>query len=87
MSESQEQWYRRMYKETGDENYLVMLNQITKNKETPNSQEPKDLSSFFKPTEQAFVQQAALSQRDLAALPTSLDLNHPYLHHRSITNR
>lgn len=82
MSESQEQWYRRMYKETGDENYLVMLNQITKNKETP-----KDLSSFFKPTEQAFVQQAAPSQRDLAALPTSLDLNHSYLHHRSITNR
>lgn len=82
MSESQEQWYRRMYKETGDENYLVMLNQITKNKETS-----KDLSSFFKPTEQAFVQQVALSQRDLAALPTPFDLNHSYLHHWSITNR
>lgn len=46
MSETQEQWYRRMYKETGDKNYLTLLNQITKKKETP-----KDLSSFFKPTE------------------------------------
>jgi hypothetical protein len=47
MSETQEQWYRRMYKETGDKNYLTLLNQITKKKETPNSQEPKDLSKYF----------------------------------------
>lgn len=47
MSLPQEQWYQKKYEETGDENYLIMLNQITKNKETPT----KDLSEFFKPSE------------------------------------
>lgn len=46
MSLPQEQWYRQKYEETGDENYRILLNQITKNKETQ-----KDLSEFFKPLE------------------------------------
>ena len=46
MSLSQEQWYRQKYKETGDENYRILLNQVTKHKETH-----KDLSEFLKPSE------------------------------------
>ncbi len=46
MYETQEQWYKRMYEETQDPNYLKMLNLITKGKEAP-----KDLSDLLMPSE------------------------------------
>ncbi|WAI96126.1 hypothetical protein [Vibrio phage vB_VhaP_PG11] len=42
--ETQEAWYMRKYKETGDSTYLTIMKQVCKKEE-----KPKDLSSFLIP--------------------------------------